>query len=133
MQQPTGRKPYDSDVTDAQWALISDLATLPEPSTGRHRVNQRESLNACLYVLSTGCRWNDLPHDFGVSATSAYRYLGALKRRRLLNKIFDRLKGVAERSGKIKLNNCYLDASVIKSKRGDVAPSATRGNTALPA
>jgi len=99
MQQSTERRSYDSDVTDAQWALIQDLAALTEPRTGRHRVNQREAFNACLYVLSTGCRCNDLPHDFGVSATSAYRYLGTLKRRRLLNKIFDRLKGVAERTG----------------------------------
>ena len=115
---PNTRKPYDSDVTDGQWELIADLATLPESATGRKRIDQREAFNACLYVLSTGCRWNDLPHDFGLSDTSAYRYLKELKRRKLLNKIFERLKGKAHKTGKIKLHNAYLDASVVKSKRG---------------
>ena len=78
------RQPYDSDLTDAQWGLIQDLATLPRRTTGRKRVNPRESFNARLYVLSTGCRWNDLPHDFGISDTSAYRYLSELKRRKRL-------------------------------------------------
>ena len=125
------RKPYDSDVSDDQWNLISDLASLPVKSTGRNRVNQREALNACLYVLSTGCRWNDLPHDFGVSDSSAYRYLRTLEHRKLLKKIFDRLKGFAERKGKIHLNNCYLDASVVKSKRGVNDSAAIQGNTGL--
>ena len=125
------RKSYDSDLTDHQWEFIADLASLPGKSTGRHRVNQREAVNAYLYVLSTGCRWNDLPHDFGVSDSSAYRYLCALKKRKLLTKIFDRLKGRAERQGKIRLNNCYLDASVVKSKRGANGSVDIRGNTGL--
>lgn len=112
------RKPYDSDLTDTQWKIIALLASLPKMSTGRPRVNQREALNACLYVLSTGCRWNDIPHDFEISDSSAYRYLCLLKKKKLLTKIFDRLKGKAHREGKIRLNNCYLDASVVKSKRG---------------
>lgn len=115
---PNTRKPYDSDLTDAQWELIADLATLPSKHTGRKRVNPREALNACLYVLSTGCRWNDIPHDFGLSDASAYRYLAELKRLKRLTKIFERLKGKAHRQGKIKIHNSYLDASVVKSKRG---------------
>lgn len=115
MQQ---RKPYDSDATDAQWKLIADLVTLPEKSTGRKRVDPREAWNACSYVLSTGCRWNDLPHDFGISDTTAYRHLRTLKRKKLLSKIFERLKGKAEQQGKINLGNSYVDGSVVKSKRG---------------
>jgi len=112
------RKPYDSDISDRQWDLISDLATLPAKGIGRKRVNQREAWNACSYVLSTGCRWNDLPHDFGISDTTAYRHLKALKKKRLLGKIFERLKGHAEQQGKINLHNSYVDGSVVKSKRG---------------
>lgn len=114
----TERKPYDSDLTDKQWELKGDLATLPLSRTGRKRVNQREAMNACLYVLHTGCRWNDLPHDFGVSDSSAYRYLKELKYRKQLGQIFERLKGNALQQGKIKLHNAYLDCSVVKSKRG---------------
>ena len=46
-------------------------------------------------------------------------------------KIFDRLKGFAEQKGKIRLNNCYLDASVVKSKRGANDSAATPANTEL--
>src|SRR3990167_10929598 len=112
------RKPYDSDIADRQWLLIADLATLPAKGTGRKRVDQREAWNACLYVLSTGCRWNDLPHDFSLSDSSAYRYLKELEKRKLLGKIFERLKNQAKKQGKISLHNAYLDASVVKSKRG---------------
>lgn len=115
---PNPRPPYNSDLTDKQWDLIADLATLPVKATGRKRVNPREALNACLYVLSTGCRWNDLPHDFGLSDSSAYRYLKELEKRKLLGKIFEKLKKLAKKQGKISLHNAYLDASVVKSKRG---------------
>ena len=125
------RKAYDSDINDEQWDLIKDLASLPVKTTGRKRVNQQEAFNACLYVLSTGCRWNDLPHDFGISDTSAYRYLRTLKRKKLLSQIFERLKAKAERRGKIKLHNSYLDASVVKSKRGEEISSAIQESTGL--
>ncbi len=125
------RKHYDSDISDGQWDLIKDLAILSQKSNGRKRINQREAFNACLYVLSTGCRWNDLPHDFGISDTSAYRYLRTLKRKKLLSKIFERLKAKAERAGKIKLHNSYLDASVVKSKRGDAQSLAIQESTGL--
>jgi len=112
------RMPYNSDLTDKQWDLIADLAALPLKATGRKRVNAQEAFNACLYILSTGCRWNDLPHDFGLSDSSAYRYLKELEKRKLLGKIFERLKNQAKKQGKISLHNAYLDASVVKSKRG---------------
>lgn len=125
------RKSYDSDISHEQWELIKDLASLPARKTGRKRVNQQEAFNACLYVLYTGCRWNDIPHDFGVSKSVAYDYLKTLKKKKRLSKIFECLKQIAHKAGKISLHNAYLDASVVKSKRGDVAPSAIQENTGL--
>ena len=125
------RKPYDSDISDEQWELIKDLACLPVKDTGRKRVNQQEAFNACLYVLFTGCRWNDIPHDFGVSKSAAYDYLKTLKKKKWLFKIFERLKQKAHREGKISLHNAYLDASVVKTKRGDAEPSDIQENIGL--
>lgn len=125
------REKYDSDISDAQWKLIADLATLPKAKTGRKRADARECLNASLYVLYTGCRWKDLPHDFGVSKSTAYNYLNELKRRRRFQKIFARLLTLAHRRGKIKLHNAYLDASVVKSKKGVRDRLDTRENTVL--
>ena len=48
---------YPSDVTDKEWKLIkSEIA--PAKRGGRKReVDEREIVNAIMYVLSTGCQW----------------------------------------------------------------------------
>jgi putative transposase len=58
------RKPYSTDVSDAQWSYLK--AYLPAPNShGRPRVHStREILNAIFYVLRSGCSWRLLPHDF---------------------------------------------------------------------
>lgn len=57
------RKPYPSDLTDAQWALIEPQ--LPPALRGRRpEYSRREIFNAILYVNRTGCQWRYLPHDF---------------------------------------------------------------------
>ena len=69
MDTPTNRKPYPSDLTDAQWAILSAL--LPPPvAAGRPRTTDlREIVNAILYVMTSGCSWKALPHDFPPEGT----------------------------------------------------------------
>src|SRR5437868_4398863 len=58
------RKPYPSDLTDAQWALLEPLLPAQPPGPGRPReVDLREVVNGILYVLRTGCPREFLPHD----------------------------------------------------------------------
>src|SRR5690349_5041382 len=62
------RKPYPSDLTDEQWALIKPL--IPVPPTGRPRiVDTREVLNAIFYLNRSGCQWDMLPHDLPARST----------------------------------------------------------------
>jgi transposase len=111
------RKAYRSDLTDLQWKRLKRL--LPNPAaTGRPRSNEREVLNGILYVLSTGCRWEDLPHDIGASYQTCHRRLLDYQRRRVWQKMVGELLKEADRKGLINLKNAYHDASVIKSKRG---------------
>jgi putative transposase len=58
------RKPYPSDQTDAQWAVLEPL--LPRPSRrGRPRkTDLREIVNALFYHAREGGSWRALPHDF---------------------------------------------------------------------
>jgi transposase len=58
-----GRRPYATDLTDAQWSLIDPI--LPPPNlAGRYEKHpRREIVNAIFYVLRTGCAWRHLPHD----------------------------------------------------------------------
>lgn len=55
---------YASDLTDAEWRLIARQMP-PRRRLGRPRaVDLREVVEAILYVLSTGCQWRALPHEF---------------------------------------------------------------------
>src|SRR2546423_14549929 len=61
------RKPYPSDLTDEQWALVEPL--LPQVKVrhgpGRPReTDLREVVNALFYHAREGCTWRALPHDF---------------------------------------------------------------------
>ena len=56
---------YDTDLTDAQYALLGPL--LPRPKKmGRPPADLRAVLNAIFYLVRTGCQWRLLPHDFRV-------------------------------------------------------------------
>src|SRR5215472_3583428 len=56
-------KPYDTDLTDEQFALLEPL--LPRRKrTGRPPADLREVLNASFYLVRSGCQWRLLPHDF---------------------------------------------------------------------
>ena len=62
------RKPYPSDLTGEQWAVIEPL--IPVNTTGRPReVDMREVLNAIFYLNRSGCQWDMLPHDLPARST----------------------------------------------------------------
>lgn len=111
------RKSYDSDLTDAQWERI-ELLLPPPAKTGRKRSNAREVINGILYVLSTGYRWKDMPHDIDTSPSTAHRWLLEFEKNKTWRAIQRELMKEAYRKGKINLKNSYHDASVVKSKRG---------------
>jgi transposase len=124
------RKPYRSDVTDAQWDYLK--RRLPRPArTGRPRADEREVLNGMLDVLHTGCRWEDMPHDIRASPKTCNRRLLEYQRRRVWQRLVAELMKAADRRGLLNLKNCYHDASVVKSKKGQIKRSATRENTEL--
>lgn len=56
-------RPYDTDLTDAQFAVLEPLLPPPKPR-GRPRADLRAVLNGILYLVRSGCQWRLLPHDF---------------------------------------------------------------------
>jgi transposase/quinol monooxygenase YgiN len=55
-------------LTDAQWEHLRPL--LPPPAAeGRPRADDRRTLDGILYVLRTGCRWQDIPPELGNPVT----------------------------------------------------------------
>jgi putative transposase len=62
------RKPYPSDPSDAQWAILEPL--IPVATVGRPRVvEMRDVLNAIFYQARSGCQWDMLPHDLPARST----------------------------------------------------------------
>lgn len=65
---------YDTDVTDAQWALIEPLLPPPDTSGAPRTTNLRHAVNAMLYRLKTGCQWKMLPKDFAIPWKTVYNW-----------------------------------------------------------
>ena len=58
------RKPYPTDLSDAEWSYIQPHLPAPK-ALGRPRTHDlREILNAVFYLLKSGCQWRMLPHEF---------------------------------------------------------------------
>ncbi len=67
------RKPYPSDLNDAEWKILEPLIP-PAKTGGRPRsVNMREVINGIFYELRSGCAWRMLPHDLPPRQT-VYHY-----------------------------------------------------------
>ena len=65
MGEEIKRKPYQTDLSDAEWQRIESCVPKPKTKRGRKREHPfREILNAIFYLLRSGCAWRMLPHDF---------------------------------------------------------------------
>jgi putative transposase len=70
------RKPYATDLSDAQWALLEPflLAFENRVRPGPEReVDLREVVNTLRYVNRTGCQWALIPHDL-LPKSTVYDY-----------------------------------------------------------
>lgn len=55
---------YSSCLTDAEWALVRDLFENPGGRGLPPTISRRKLVDACCYVVRTGCSWRMLPSDF---------------------------------------------------------------------
>jgi putative transposase len=94
--EPRGRKPYPTDLTDAQWEILEPLVPAPEPVLQPAKYPRREILNAIFYVNRTGCQWRMLPHDFP-PWESVYRYFYLWRKDGTWQKINDELRSQARK------------------------------------
>lgn len=59
-----GASGLNTDLTDAEWALVGDLFERGGQRGAPPRYERRTVVNACCYVLRTGCAWRLLPKSF---------------------------------------------------------------------
>ena len=70
------RKAYSTDLTDEQWKLIEPLIW---KSGNKSKWEKRELINAVLYLVDSGCKWRQLPHDFPPYTTVLNFYRKAVR------------------------------------------------------
>src|SRR6516162_8280725 len=88
------RKPYPSDLTDEQWALVKPILLAYEDRTrpGPERTaDLREVTNALLYQNRTGCQWAYLPHDL-LPKSTVYDYFTKWRDNGLFQQVVDALR-----------------------------------------
>ena len=68
-RSPMARKPYCSDLSDAEWDLLAPLVPPAKPGGHRRVVDIREVINGILYILRTGAQWREIPHDLPPKGT----------------------------------------------------------------
>lgn len=85
------RKPYPSDLSDAEWEILKPL--LPQPKGFGHpvEVDFREILNGIFYVQRTGCQWEMMPHDLPPYST-VYGYFKKWQRKGVWQKMHDTVR-----------------------------------------
>lgn len=81
----------NTDVTDAEWALIADLFERDGQRGAPPQYSRREMLNACTYALRTGCAWRLLPKTFAPWPT-AYKTFSRWAAAGLFETMHDRLR-----------------------------------------
>ncbi len=68
--EPAG---YDTDLTDAEWALVEPFLFPAGAKRGRGRRREPHAARACLdairYLLKAGCQWSLLPKEFPPRST----------------------------------------------------------------
>jgi putative transposase len=77
---------YPSNVSDSQWAIISQFYDIKRS----RRYDLREIINAILYLVKTGCQWRMLPSDFP-NWKIVYYYFSVWKKQGLLEGMHEEL------------------------------------------
>jgi len=91
MSPRPARKPYPSDLTDAQWTNLEPLVPAAKHGGRPREVDMREIVNAMLYINRSGCQWDMLPHDFPPKS-SVYVYFAQWRDDGTWQKLIDALR-----------------------------------------
>ena len=114
------RERYPSDLTDGQWEEIAPLYT----GMRNNAWSKRELTDAVLYLVESGCKWRQLPHDFPPYST-VHSFYRRAKISGLWDKILEHLvKRTRTNAGREESPSCaIIDSQSVKT----VAASEERG------
>ena len=112
------RKTYPSDLSDREWECISGYIPAAKRGGRPRTTSMRDTLDAIIYVLQTGCAWRYLPGDYPPAST-VYGYFRQWRRDGTLAHLHDALREAAR--VKVKRNPepsaAILDSQTVKTTR----------------
>ena len=99
----THRRPYPSDLSDAEWALLEPLLASPERRGRPPKWPARRVADAVFYLLlRSGCAWRMLPREYPPWQTVYYHFLRRWRLDGRLRRAHDALRAeVRAREGTI--------------------------------
>jgi putative transposase len=112
----TSMKPYASDLSDQEWAILEPLIPSAKPGGRPRSVEMRQILNGIFYMLRSGCAWRLLPHDYPAWST-VYDYFRKWRNEgvweRLVTTLRERLRVQAGR--KATPSGAIIDSQSVKT------------------
>jgi len=108
-----------TELTDGQWNYLRPFLP-PQPGVERKRADDRRIINGILFVLTTGCRWRDVPRRYGAPVT-AWRRLRRWSEEGVWDTIaiVEALRDAAYQQGNLSLAVVSVDSSLVETKRGE--------------
>ena len=110
----------ETELTDEQWPHVRPLLPPPRKKRGRPRADDRKTLNGILYVLRTGCRWEDVPREYG-SPSTCWRRLRAWEHDGTWEHVWRSLLTLLDYQDKLRWDKAFLDGSFVPAKKGEPA------------
>jgi putative transposase len=91
------RKPYKTDLTDAQWAVLEPQIPPAKHGGRRRTVNLREIVNTLFSQARTGVQWDLLPHDLSPKST-VFDYFTAWNQDGTWQRLVEALRGAVRQA-----------------------------------
>ena len=104
------------ELSDAQWNLIAPHLP-PKKRMGRPRADDRKTLEGILWVLRSGARWQDVPHEFG-SPTTCWRRLKEWEEAGVWEMLWRVILATLAAEQKLDWAQAFLDGSFVPAKKG---------------